>query len=391
MEVSKEKQKSTESCVVLVGTTGTGKTTCLNIYTGNNLATGESALGVTKETDCVDDLIHQDGPKWLDNPGWSDAEGRSDSGIFKSLLRHLQDNQCYQVKCVVWCVMPTPRMDAVLQEQARFIHNLVTDDERTEENEEGRIWSNVLIVCKGKVSSEQAGDVQGAVQAAKRAFTPAEPRTIRYLMANSEVLAETGESFRKRSLRMLTPDEIRSELEAEFSQLPSPVTVVFANKRCRACGQTGDPRLMKDMCHRNKIRGHTGTLKQRFSKPVVSGSLGLGVAGGVALGVAAAVTAPMALVGLPFLLLPGLTIACHRLLNTPSDQPAPCGVKITDMRWSCCRQSELSPGCTDVCDNCGQVWGSGQPCVHISTLDINAQRLEAGYEVVRKEHDLVSD
>ena len=137
--------------MVLVGTTGTGKTTCLNIYTGNNLATGESALGVTKETDCVDDLIHQDGPKWLDNPGWSDAEGRSDSGIFKSLLRHLQDNQCYQVKCVVWCVMPTPRMDAVLQEQARFIHNLVTDDESTEENEEGRIWSNVLIVCKGKV------------------------------------------------------------------------------------------------------------------------------------------------------------------------------------------------------------------------------------------------
>ena len=152
-------------------------------------------------------------------------------------------------------------------------------------------------------------------------------------MASSEVLAETGETFRKRSLRMLTPDEIRSELEAEFSQLPSPVTVVFANKRCRACGQTGDPRLMKDMCHRNKVRGHTGTLKQRFSKPVVSGSLGLGVAGGVALGVvASAVTAPMVMVGLPFVLLPGLTIACHRLLNTPSDQPAPCGVKITDMR-----------------------------------------------------------
>ena len=77
-----------QSCVVLVGTTGSGKTTCLNIYTGNNLPTGESALGVTKETVCVEDLIHKDGPKWLDNPGWSDAEGRSDSGIFKSLLRN---------------------------------------------------------------------------------------------------------------------------------------------------------------------------------------------------------------------------------------------------------------------------------------------------------------
>ena len=62
-------------------------------------------------------------------------------------------------------------------------------------------------------------------------------------------------------------------------------------------------------------------------------------------------------------------------------------------RWSCCRQSELSPGCTDLCDNekCGQVWGSGDPCVHISPLDINAQRIQEGYEVFTKEHDLVSD
>ena len=52
---------------------------------------------------------------------------------------------------MVWCVMPTPRMDAVLQEQANYIHQFVTDDENTEENEEGKIWNNVLIVCKGKV------------------------------------------------------------------------------------------------------------------------------------------------------------------------------------------------------------------------------------------------
>ena len=42
-------------------------------------------------------------------------------------------------------------MDAVLQEQANYIHSLVTDEENTEENGEGKIWSNVLIVCKGKV------------------------------------------------------------------------------------------------------------------------------------------------------------------------------------------------------------------------------------------------
>ena len=86
---------------------------------------------------------------------------------------------------------------------------------------------------------------------------------------------------------------------------------------------------------RNKVRGHTGTLQQRFSKPVVAGSLGLGAVGSVALGVAAAVTATnLVLVGLPFILLPGLAVGGHRLLNTPSDQPALCGLKIDDMRQS---------------------------------------------------------
>ena len=33
--------------------------------------------------------------------------------------------------------------------------------------------------------------------------------------------------------------------------------------------QTGDPRLMEDMCHRNLKKGHIGQLKQRFSKAQV--------------------------------------------------------------------------------------------------------------------------
>ena len=157
----------------------------------------------------------------------------------------------------------------------------------------------------------------------------------RYGLASEKDKQETSETYRKECSRKLTKEEIRDELETKLSQLPPPVTVVFANKRCRACGQTGDPRLMEDKCHRNKVRGHTGTLKQRFSKPVVAGSLGFGAAGSVALGVAAGVTTAgsLVLVGLPFILLPGIILGGHRLLNTPSDQPAPCGaVKITDMR-----------------------------------------------------------
>ena len=54
---------------MLVGTTGTGKTSTLNIYTGNNLTVGEGAQSVTNATVSVEDKIHVGGPKWIDNPG----------------------------------------------------------------------------------------------------------------------------------------------------------------------------------------------------------------------------------------------------------------------------------------------------------------------------------
>ena len=140
------------------------------------------------------------------------------------------------------------------------------------------------------------------------------------------------------------------------------------------------------------MRGHTGHLVQRFSKPLVATTVGAGAAGSLALGVAAGVSTAgsLVLVGLPLVLLPGLALGCHRLLNTPSDSPGPCGptLRITDMRWSCCHQSELATeGCTDLCDRCGRVWGSPETCVHISPPD--TIKLHTGYEVFIKQHHLV--
>lgn len=47
-----------------------GKTTCLNLYTGHSLPTGDSAQSVTGTTVAVKDLNHGDAaPQWVDNPG----------------------------------------------------------------------------------------------------------------------------------------------------------------------------------------------------------------------------------------------------------------------------------------------------------------------------------
>eukprot|EP00092_Neocalanus_flemingeri_P004241 GFUD01004561.1.p1 GENE.GFUD01004561.1~~GFUD01004561.1.p1 ORF type:complete len:421 (+),score=123.54 GFUD01004561.1:440-1702(+) len=390
---SKPGDKSTDSCVVLVGTTGTGKTSTLNIYTGNDLKVGEGAQSVTGTTVSVEDKIHVGGPKWIDNPGWSDSEGRSDNLVFKDLLRHMQVNHCYNVKAVVWCIMPTPRMDANLQAQAKFIDMFTPDDEKTAENEAGQIWNNVVIICKGKINPDKTADVQGAVMASKQNSVHAEPLSIRFEFAAPEILKGTTEKLRKESLRMLTPGEIRSELEVLFSKLPVPVPAVFVNQKCISCGQEGDPRLMTDTCHRNKKTGHTGTLTQRFSRPEVGAAMGFGAVGTVALSIAAAASAtPLVLIGLPLILAPGLTLGGHRFLNTASDGASACGgFKITDMRWSCCNAPELSPGgCSELCDLCGAVWGSSaKPCVMIKHPDINMQKEMDGYGVHVKKHDLV--
>ena len=57
------------SCVLLLGTTGAGKTSTLNIYTGNTLATGSQAQSVTDKTTMCPDHIHANGSAWIDNPG----------------------------------------------------------------------------------------------------------------------------------------------------------------------------------------------------------------------------------------------------------------------------------------------------------------------------------
>ena len=88
---------------------------------------------------------------------------------------------------------------------------------------------------------------------------------------------------------------------------------------------------MEDKCHRNKKKGHVGKLKQRFTEFQAKTSLGAGAVGTIGLASAAAASSlPAVLVGLPFVLGPGLIIGGHRLLNAPKDDPAPFGgLKIT--------------------------------------------------------------
>jgi len=384
-------------CIIVVGTTGLGKSTCVNLYTGQNLPTGDSAQSVTSNIVTVTDRIH--GPKapmWVDTPGWSDSEGLSDQNTFKEMLRHLQKNKLNTVKAVLWFITPTPRMDAILQKQAEFIEQFTMEDDSTREKEAGLMWSNTVIVCKGKMAAELDMDVQGARMAARTQNIYCNLPAIRYSLATPEIVAGATTLLRKDSLRMLTKDEVRGELEEVLGKLPSPVRVVFSNQRCLACGQVGDPRLMENKCHREVKRGHKGKLEQRFTENQATLSMGAGGIGtavllGATIGVG--VTVGGGLVAVPLVAIipvmaPGLAIAGHRLLNSPAGTGTSCcGVKVEDMHWSCCGKREDEEGCIEICDFCESPWGSGKPCVLIKQPDVPMEN----YQVHLKEHDLKSD
>ena len=60
--------------MLVVGTTGTGKTSTVNIFTGNNLLEGDTAQAVISGTVAVEDKLHPGAPVWVDNPGKANGQ-----------------------------------------------------------------------------------------------------------------------------------------------------------------------------------------------------------------------------------------------------------------------------------------------------------------------------
>jgi len=371
--------KKGTSCILTVGSTGTGKTTTINLFTGANEEVGDTEDSKTCETKTVKDLKHASGVPWVDNPGWADTKGKSDNLLFKDLLWHLVKNNIQSVKAVVWCVNPNEKMDMMLQKQAKLIDMLTKDEDK------GKIWANVIILSKGTLRETAKEDCIGAEMAARQICASASPRSLGYKFANEDDLKETelSTSYRKK-LRFLTQVEALEQLEQEIEKLPEPVQVVFSNKKCKGCGQTGDPRLMDDLCHREMVMGHKGNLrlKKKPSKLRIGAASATSAVGVIGLGIVSVLVPGgyLLLYGVPVLMLPGSGMALHRILSKGVQKYKKCGCNIE------------ASGCTQKCDGCGEEWGTGKSCVMITHPDPGLQqsleREGKDYKVHKKDHDL---
>jgi energy-coupling factor transporter ATP-binding protein EcfA2 len=369
-------KKAGGECVLVVGATGSGKTHTINNYTGSTEPEGEGAESETFEIKKLADNVHKGSAVWIDNPGWLDTTGKSDDDLFKDLLRYLIKNDLTSIKAVVWCVVPNLKNDSVMKRFARLI------DMFTVGNDKGLIWSNVLIISKGRCSTIEK-DCLGPVSAAKEVCLSAAPRQVGYISGTQDTidaLGPIGDEIRKKNLRELMPDEIRKKLEEELAAMPPSVQVVFANKRCRTCAQTGDPRLMEDKCHKEKVSGHTDGRREKKphskSKIAVAYTAGTVAVAGLGTAMAFLPGTELLALGVPAVMGPGAAMSVRRAFGT------------VQMKYRCCDKTEQEGGCTDVCNKCGVVWGREGGCTWIKPLDENKQKAEVDYEVMTKEHDL---
>ena len=124
----KKSEKPKKSCVICVGSTGTGKSTLIKIMTGADVETSSRADSVTKTSSVYSKkrgFLSQDKKPpqyWIDTQGWEDSDiEKQDNQIFKDIFQCLWDNEMTEISGIIWNINPNERATDTLQRQARLI------------------------------------------------------------------------------------------------------------------------------------------------------------------------------------------------------------------------------------------------------------------------------
>ena len=101
------------SCVIVLGTTGRGKTTTMNLYTGNRASTGDTSHSTTRTNAIYHDTRpgHEQFPVWLDTVGLDESGAdTNNSDLVRSYLRMLHSTKIDWVHAIVWCIAPEEKV-----------------------------------------------------------------------------------------------------------------------------------------------------------------------------------------------------------------------------------------------------------------------------------------
>ena len=137
------------SCIVVLGTTGRGKTTTVNLYTGNMAETGSASHSTTRASGLYHQQMSAAGeqgtrvhwPVWLDTVGLDESDATmTNSDLVRSYLRLLQATRIQRLHAIIWCITPEDKKLQHLKDQAQVIKLFGRKSQS--------IWKNVIIIAK---------------------------------------------------------------------------------------------------------------------------------------------------------------------------------------------------------------------------------------------------
>lgn len=407
-------EPKTVECVIVVGTTGTGKSSTIAKYTGQTVRVSSGPESQTRHCEIFKNNRESDGNDavWIDTVGYDDTNRLSDQSSFQEVLRFIDDHDLRDVRAIVWTVMPQERKDARLQKQAEFI-NLF---------KEGEVWDNVIILAKQPGGYNVDLACQGALEAARaHAWENSKVRTVGFTYMDSSIpltvkkTLQSLDSEDRRRMLLVTDDDVHQILKREIDSIDRPLQIIFRDSKCLDCGVIGDRRLLPRYCHFEMTLVHDNpipvpyhqddtedfhTLDLESHHPGV-----LRLEGGPnkecesVRNILFGVTGPIACLDpTAGLVSAGMSVASWQICNkmaTPhrelfsccgGDRPsAGCQVRYRCCRldrehrgcatrfkcclaspgsagclrkYSCCGQGESFAGCKEVCKKCGENWGS---------------------------------
>ena len=237
-----------DSCILVFGDTGTGKSTLLNLFTGNQAHTGRLPNGTTDENRIYEDKIHEKYPKWMDTIGLNDAKNEMDkSELYQSYLRMLKDNNVNSVHAVIWTMLPDMKYKYEHRRQALYIQALFDTIDDQGNRSRINVWKNVILLCKGIFDEE---DFQGAKSAITDILGDNAVTSNNIECINMEAFAKIDKT--RLDFNCQQAISTKNRLNEVLGNMKTPLYLNFKPMICLDCGQKGDPRLMEYWCHLEK-------------------------------------------------------------------------------------------------------------------------------------------
>lgn len=258
---------ATDQCILVVGTTGTGKSSTIAKCTKQNVVVGDLADSVTKQCQIFSDANGISNPVWIDTVGYDDSSQVDDAESFKEVLKFIQEHRLLKIKAIIWTILPQERKDARLQRQAEFINRF----------REEAIWDNVIIIAKQPGSFSMHKACQGAEEAAKVHCNNLEDiRKLGFTYLDDSIPDDfkdvllSLDSEKRKGMLYLTEEEVYERINTAIESIQRPVTVIFEDSECENCGVKGDKRLLSDYCHMEQMFQHPEPLNHYHPKELKS-------------------------------------------------------------------------------------------------------------------------